>query len=140
MKLTNVCVGDSERSSERKRSPTNTLGSTARRSLDAAAAKNLILRVLIGGTEESCQNAEQQLRDRVKTALIQYGYATPHSGGGAIIQALLPEERYGFVQDYGDSQPAIAATIFAADFVWAANCLRPSSVDPDSISKVFTRI
>ena len=89
------------------------LGSKARRSLDAAAAKHLNLRFLADGLEESCQIAGQQPKDRAKNAQIQLSYATLQDGGGEISQAVSSADRREYVGNY-DSRLAIAAKMIAA--------------------------
>ena len=109
-----------------KRPPTRMLGSTARRSLDAAAARHLNPGLLVDGMEESRQIAEQQLKGRVEVAQIQYSFTTLQDEGGGIIQSLSREDRYEYVGSYDDSRLVIAATRATVDLVWTAKLDPPA--------------
>ena len=72
------------------------LGSVAGRSLNAAAADLMNLRVLAERRDGSRGIAAQQLGGRVKVHLVQYSYGVPAGEGGEMNAAPLSTGRYEY--------------------------------------------
>ena len=93
------------------------LKSIAYRSSKAVAANHAVVKEMAAGEEAPQLSAKQLLVGNGNYGIIRYSLTTPREPDAPLGEALLSDDHYEEVSDNAKQQPAIAATMIAADLI-----------------------